>query len=266
MRLTDSQVDQYEREGYVLVERVLSPQEVAVLAAEIPELLAAKDFPGVHRDESTHPVKLIHGPHLFSEQLRRLARHPRLLGPAEQLLRGKVYLHQSRFIPKVGISEPVQSFPWHRDYPTWHVRDGMPGPRAVVVAVFVDEVTACNGPFILIPRSHRVRQNAPEQGPAADEDMELALSPQRVKELVEEGGLVAQVGPPGSVLFMHCNLAHASTQNISPLRRAMHQLSYNSVENACVNPQRPVYQAARDFTPLEPLPEDCLLRGEAAGT
>lgn len=66
-----------------------------------------------------------------------------------------------------------------------------------------------------------------------------------------------------SPLFMHCNLGHASSQNISPLRRAMHQLAYNSVENPCVNPQRPSHQAARDCTPLEPLAEDCLLHDPA---
>lgn len=259
MELTHAQMEQYEREGYLFIERVFSAREVAALDQIIPELLSVQNFSGLRRDADSGQVRHIHGTHLYCERIRQLARHPRLLGPAEQLLRGRVYVHQSRLVPKLGLAGPARGFPWHQDFPTWHVRDGMPGPRAVVVAVFVDEVTAFNGPILFIPRSHRLGMMTDDDGPVMEGFKQLTVSPEQVTQLFKADGMIAQVGAPGSVLFMHSNLVHASSENISPLRRAMHQIVYNSVENACLNPERPEEDAARDCAPIQALPEDCLL-------
>ncbi|WP_224367018.1 phytanoyl-CoA dioxygenase family protein [Hyalangium versicolor] len=261
MELKRSQVEQYEQQGYLFLERVFSAREVAALDAIIPELLAVKNFSGLRRCDVTGQVRHIHGTHLYNEQIRKLARHPRLLQPSEQLLGGKVYVHQSRLVPKLGLAGPARGFPWHQDFPTWHVRDGMPGPRAVVVAVFVDEVTAFNGPILFIPRSHHLGMMTTDDGPVMEGYKQLNVSDEQVTQLFKAEGMVAQLGAPGSVLFMHSNLVHASSENISPLRRAMHQLVYNSVENMCTNPVRPEEDAARDGTPLEALSGDCLLEG-----
>lgn len=258
MELTQAQVEQYGREGYLFLERVFSSREVAALDEIIPELLSVKNFSGLRRDEDTGHVRHIHGTHLYCERILQLARHPHLLGPSEQLLRGKVYVHQSRLVPKLGLAGPARGFPWHQDFPTWHVRDGMPGPRAVVVAVFVDEVTAFNGPILFIPRSHRLGMLTCDDGPVMEGYKQLTVSNGQVTELFKAEGMIAQLGAPGSVLFMHSNLVHASAENISPLRRAMHQLVYNSVENVCVNPVRLEEDAARDCAPLQALREDCL--------
>ena len=40
-----------------------------------------------------------------------------------------------------------------------------------------------------------------------------------VTRLVEEGGIVAPTGKPGSVLMFHGNLVHASAPNITPYPR-----------------------------------------------
>src|SRR5207247_1616599 len=44
---------------------------------------------------------------------------------------------------------------WHQDYGTWARDDGMPQPRAMNIAVFLDEVMPINGPLMFIPRSHK---------------------------------------------------------------------------------------------------------------
>ncbi|MGC2200012.1 MAG: phytanoyl-CoA dioxygenase family protein [Stellaceae bacterium] len=44
---------------------------------------------------------------------------------------------------------------WHQDYGTWVRGDGMPEPRAMNIAVFMDEVMPINGPLRLIPSSHK---------------------------------------------------------------------------------------------------------------
>src|SRR3546814_9278609 len=45
---------------------------------------------------------------------------------------------------------------WHQDYGTWLNDDLMPTPRAMNVAIFLDEVNEHNGPLMFIPGSHRL--------------------------------------------------------------------------------------------------------------
>ncbi|WP_430641250.1 phytanoyl-CoA dioxygenase family protein, partial [Bradyrhizobium brasilense] len=40
---------------------------------------------------------------------------------------------------------------WHQDYGTWKRDDGMPEPRAMNIAIFLDEVMPINGPLMLVP-------------------------------------------------------------------------------------------------------------------
>ena len=42
---------------------------------------------------------------------------------------------------------------WHQDYGTWKRDDGMPEPRAMNIAIFLDEVMPINGPLMLVPKS-----------------------------------------------------------------------------------------------------------------
>ena len=77
-------------------------------------------------------------------------------------------------------------------------------------------------------------------------------------ELAEEGGLEAPVGPPGSVVMFHGNLVHASPPNISPFSRTIVYLSLCAVSNHITKHTRKEWIAHRDFTPIEPLPDDCL--------
>jgi ectoine hydroxylase len=52
---------------------------------------------------------------------------------------------------------------------------------------------------------------------------------------------------------------HASTSNLSPWNRVSVYLSLCAVSNHIRRFKRPEYIAHRDFTPIECLPDDCLL-------
>ena len=80
-----------------------------------------------------------------------------------------------------------------------------------------------------------------------------------IERLVAEGGIVAPKGEPGAALLFHCNLVHGSAPNMSPWGRLAVYFSANRVDNAIRRFQRPEYIAHRDFTPIEPLADDCLL-------
>ncbi|MEE8188154.1 MAG: phytanoyl-CoA dioxygenase family protein, partial [Kiloniellales bacterium] len=85
------------------------------------------------------------------------------------------------------------------------------------------------------------------------------LDKETIARLVEEGGLVAPKGPAGSMLLFHGNLVHASPGNISPWNRTIVYLSLCHVDNHIRRFKRPEWIAHRDFAPITPLADDCLL-------
>lgn len=127
------------------------------------------------------------------------------------------------------------------------------------LAVFLDEVNEFNGPLYLIPKSHKLGVLD------AGHDLQTTSYPlwtldnDKVAELIERGGIVAPKGPSGTGFFFHGTLVHGSPPNMSPWDRLIVYISYNNVENHIRRFQRPEYIAHRDFTPLEALPDDCLL-------
>lgn len=254
MQLSDAQITEFDQEGYLFLQEVFSPQEVAVLSA------AAQDVYAMEREEvwreSSGAPRTAFAAHRYNEAFRRLGSHPRLITPVEQLLRGQVYMHQYKVNAKAAFDGEV--WQWHQDYGTWSRDDGMPEPRAMNIAVFLDDVTAANGPLLFIPRSHKAGVFE------AGHDLETTSYPlwtldrATVTRLAEDGGCVAPTGKAGSVLLFHGNLVHASPPNISPMGRVIVYLSLCEVSNHITKETRKEWIAHRDFTPIDPLSDDCL--------
>src|SRR5690242_4868353 len=102
MSLTESDRIQYDHDGYLLVPDVFSPEEVATLKQQIPvEMATAGERAVMERDGRT--VRAIHGSHATNEAFSRLARHPRLVMPAEQVLGSRVYVHQFKINVKAAF-------------------------------------------------------------------------------------------------------------------------------------------------------------------
>ena len=74
-----------------------------------------------------------------------------------------------------------------------------------------------------------------------------------------EGGLVSALGPAGTGLIFGDCLVHGSPVNMSPWNRRIFSLILNPVSNAQTTFARPDYKHHRDFTPVVPLADDCLL-------
>ena len=134
----------------------------------------------------------------------------------------KLYMHQYKINAKAAFEGDV--WQWHQDYGTWARDDGMPEPRAMNIAVFMDEVMPINGPLMLVPKSHK------HGVLSAGHDLETTSYPlwtldnATVTRLVEEGGIVAPTGKPGGVLMFHGNLVHGSAPEHHALS-APHRLS-----------------------------------------
>jgi ectoine hydroxylase len=225
------------------------------------------------REKGKDAVRTNFAAHLYSEPFARLARHPRMVEPVQELLGEALYMHQFKINGKMAFEGDV--WQWHQDYGTWLNDDAMPTERAMNVAIFLDDVTDFNGPLMFIPGSHR-------RGVVdATHDLTTTSYPlwtvdnALIAQLVERAGgkgsfdaegrfvpagIVAPKGPAGSMILFHSCLVHASGSNLSPYNRVSVYLSLCAVSNHIRRFKRPAYIAHRDFAPIECLPDDCLLR------
>ena len=255
MQLTDAQLREFDERGFLFLPGQFAPEEVAPLRAEADRVYAM-DREEVWR-ETNGAARTAFAAHTYNEGFRRLGAHPRLVNPVMQLLDGQVYMHQYKVNAKAAFDGDV--WQWHQDYGTWHRDDEMPEPRAMNIAVFLDEVTAANGPLMFIPKSHKSGVFEAGHDLATTSYPLWTLDRETVTRLADEGGIEVPTGPPGSVIMFHGNLVHASPGNISPWHRSIVYLSLCEVNNHIRRFKRAEWIAHRDFTPIEPLDDDCLL-------
>jgi ectoine hydroxylase len=263
MKLSPEQLKQFDELGYVFMPGCFSEEEVAILRAEAEEIYKS-DRQEVWREKTGAP-RTAFAAHTYSEAFRILSRHPRLVEPLQQLFGEPVYVHQFKINAKAAFEGDV--WQWHQDYGTWARDDGMPEPRAMNIAVFLDEVMPINGPLMLIPRSHRHGTLAAGHDTATTSYPLWTLDKETVTRLAAEAappeggpGIVAPTGKPGSVLMFHGNLVHASPPNITPYPRKIVYLTLCAVSNHITKFNRPEFIAHRDFTPIEPVADDALLQ------
>jgi len=254
MKLSDADIKKFDEEGYLFFPGLFSSEEAKMLKQEADNVYAQ------HRDEvwreNSGVARTAFAAHTYNEGFRRLGAHPRLIEPVSQLLDGDLYMHQFKVNAKAAFDGDV--WQWHQDYGTWKRDDEMPEPRAMNIAVFLDDVTAANGPLLFIPGSHKFGVVD------AGHDLETTSYPlwtldnDLVKKLADQGGCVAPTGPAGSMLVFSSLLVHASPANISPFDRTIVYLSLCHVDNHIRAFNRKEWIAHRDFTPITPLTDDCL--------
>jgi len=260
MRLTAAQREHFDRDGYLFFPSLFSPEETAVLNAAVPELYARREAYNV-REKGREAVRTNFAAHLYSAPFARLARHPRMIGPVQDLFGEPVYMHQFKINGKMAFEGDV--WQWHQDYGTWRNDDLMPTERAMNVAIFLDEVDEFNGPLMFIPGSHRKGVIDARHDTTTTSYPLWTVDDALIRELVmraggRHGGIVSPKGPAGSMILFHSCLVHASSSNLSPFNRVSVYLSLCAVGNHIRRFQRPEYIAHRDFTPIECLPDDCL--------
>ncbi|MEH6633756.1 MAG: phytanoyl-CoA dioxygenase family protein [Halopseudomonas aestusnigri] len=255
MQLTDQQLADFDKDGYLFFPGMFSPEEATLLKQEA-NTVYAMDRKEVWR-ESSGVARTAFAAHRYNEGFKRLGAHPRLIEPVEQVLEGSVYMHQYKVNAKAAFDGDV--WQWHQDYGTWKRDDEMPEPRAMNIAVFLDDVTAANGPLLFIPGSHKLGVVD------AGHDLETTSYPlwtlgrDKVTELAERGGCVAPTGPAGSMLMFSSLLVHASPANISPFDRTIVYLSLCHVDNHIRAFNREEWIAHRDFSPIEAMDDTCLM-------
>jgi ectoine hydroxylase len=272
--LSREQTEQFDRDGYLVLEDVFSRAEVEALSGEAARLRACPaelEAETIITERGSGEVRSIFAIHAQNTMLARLAADARMAGVARFLLGEDVYIHQSRLNYKPGFEG--KEFFWHSDFETWHVEDGMPRMRALSMSILLTENTAHNGPLMVIPGSHKsfvscVGETPPDHFKTSLKKQEYGV-PDRacVQTLVETHGIDAALGKPGAVIVFDCNVMHGSNGNITPQPRSNAFLVYNALSNRLAVPfgplkQRPAFIATRD--PVAVIPRRAGLKEDAA--
>lgn len=252
MRLTPEQVEQFESDGFLFLPEVFSNEEVDRFVENF-EIVCHEDQPGRIFEKDGNVVRTVFGSHRTNPVYRELSEDPRIVGPAMDLLKDDVYIHQFKINAKMAFQGDV--WQWHQDYIYWLREDGMMKPLALTASIWLDDVHEFNGPLMLVPGSHQVeidtpaRDTAPAWMATVIADLKYSLGVEELKDLIARKGIVAPKGPRGSVLLFHCNVVHGSVPNMSPFHRRIVFVSFNSMANPLMEMEtpRPSFLANRQY-------------------
>jgi len=262
--LSAAELADFDHAGYRFVATQFPESEAVGLLNEARRLADELDSMSkyVIVEPGNRAVRSMFRVHHIDDVFKSVAKDPRIVDVARQILGSDVYVHQSRINFKPAFDG--KEFFWHSDFETWHIEDGMPRMRAVSVSINLTENHEFNGPLMVVPQSHRSYIRCVGATPENHYEQSLRKQgygvPSRdaMEMLVLGGGIAAPKGPPGSALFFDCNLMHGSGGNLSPFPRTNLFLVYNSVENAVVDPfgshpPRPEFLAERRVVPIDDL-------------
>ncbi|MEX0964461.1 MAG: ectoine hydroxylase [Pseudohongiellaceae bacterium] len=257
--LSQAQISQYQKQGYLTLDGVFSQAEVSSWQAELQRLRnneAIKSLDETITESGSQSVRSIFAVHRLSKVFRELAQDTRLVRLAEYLLDDQVYIHQSRVNYKPGFRG--KEFYWHSDFETWHVEDGMPAMRALSMSISLTHNYSTNGPLLLIPGSHR--EFLACEGETPKQHFKSSLKRQafgvpddeNLARLVQNNGITQFTGEPGSVCLFDSNIMHGSNSNISPNYRSNVFFVFNAMSNRVVapfsgQPPRPEHICTREM-------------------
>lgn len=237
-KLSVKQIEQYDRDGYLLLPRLFDSQEIQLLAK------AAKsdqemDQHAFARDDGTGAkVRLSLWNHPGDGIYGMIARCHKLVDKVEQLLEDEAYHYHSKMIMK--DAKIGGAWAWHQDYGYWY-QNGVLSPNLCSVFIAVDKATKENGCLQVLKGSHKMgRIEHVLTGDQAGADKA------RVLEIEKRLELVHCTMEPGDVLFFHSNLLHRSARNDSEHPRWSMICCYNAKSN---NPYKESHHP--QYTPLQ---------------
>lgn len=201
--VTSQHVDQYNSEGFTVVDEILTDGETAEMGAFIDTFIAEQVAAG-RRPE--HLDK----PHVWNYRIRTMCEHPKILDAVEQFIGPNIVLFSTHIISKAkGDGLEV---PWHQDGNYWPL-DPM---NVITLWLAIDPSTPENGCMKVIP-------NTNERGPIdhlqAENPETKVLHEALPPDLIDESKAVDCVLQRGGASFHAPYTFHGSRPNTSDKRR-----------------------------------------------
>ena len=225
--MSQAQIEAYKRDGFIVVENVFTPGEVAELRRVTDEFVEKARFVREHDNvydlEPSHSpqeprVRRIKTPHAHHAAYQGIMQHPKLLGILQQLVNPAIRFDTSKLNMKAaGYGAAVE---WHQDWAFYpHTNDDL-----CAVGVMMDDCEMENGPLLCIPGSHK--------GPVYDHHSEGvfcgAIDPSRAD--IDFASARPCTGPAGSVSIHHARTIHGSAVNTSSKMRRLFLLQYRAAD------------------------------------
>jgi len=246
LTLTESDITQYERDGYLIKRKLYSQQEMDLLLAACKSDKDLQDNHLIRKDTTGKVSKLSMWSHPGDDLYGMFARSERLVTAIEQLLHDEVYHYHS----KVMLKEPLVggAWEWHQDYGYWY-KNGCLYPNMVSAMIAIDKADKENGCLQVLKGSHYLgRINHGVTGDQQGAEMV------RVEAAIKLHELVYGELEPGDVFFLHCNTLHTSAANTSTRPRWSYIIAYNAKSN------NPLFEHHHPFyTPLHKVPDTSIL-------
>jgi ectoine hydroxylase len=263
MRLTDAQIAEYDERGFLVLPDLVQPAEIAALRADLARV-TRMDTAEVTKEKSgvVRTVFRVHDPRspTASPPFEALARLPRILGPAQQVLRDDaLYVYHSKCNMKEAIRGEI--WQWHQDYGSW-ANDGAPAPEFTTALLMLDDATEIGGCLYFIPGSHKLgRYDAELDAETTSYKLWTVRKLDVVAAMERFGDPVAITGTAGTVELFHPNLVHGSGHNMSRYPRWHIYTVYNRVANRppVRENARPEWVVARDTAPLRMDSDDAII-------
>src|ERR687885_1261092 len=213
-----TQKARFDRDGFITIPNLLSPEQLAALRARIDQALsgaepqfgdfdiqwepAVKDDPTVPREQRIRVMfHLCHRDHFFWEHATR----PEILDVIENLLGPDIKLYTDQLFVKP--PHHGSDVAYHQDSAYWPIDP----PALITCWVAIDEATVENGCVHVIPGSHRM----PVEHRDRTETQSRGILPAEVDVSRE----VPVSLPAGGAMFHHSLLIHRSHPNSSPRYR-----------------------------------------------
>ena len=238
--LSQSQIDQFWRDGVVTVGDAVSPTQLEALKNDfgqwVEESRAQTEPYGTSFDgrirfdvqpghSADRPaLRRVQAPTEISEAFYDAMANSRMTDMVADLIGPNVQLHHTKINSKLpGAATEVK---WHQDFLfTPHSNSDV-----VTALLMVDDVTDENGPLEVLPGSHKgplhsIWQDGTFTGAVRDE-LANDMQAQSVRCL----------GPAGTVCLMHTRLAHGSTANHSPDPRTLFICVYSAGDAVPLTP------------------------------
>ncbi len=252
-KLSPDQIRDYHRDGYILITKFCSAQEIDRLYGVALQDDAMRKNAIEVDDKFGKKSKLslwyTPGTDVFSY----LTRSERMVYSVAQLLDSDAPV--CHFHSKLMQKEPRigGAWEWHQDYGYWYKNQFMFPDQLISVMVGLTKANKENGCLQVIKGSHKLgRINHGFAGEQVGADLVMVDNALKTMERV-----YAEL-EPGDALFFHSNLLHRSEANLSDYPRWSVISVYSSQSNLAYNETSSSWQ-----TPVEIVPDEAIVNWKA---
>jgi len=253
-KLTDDQINEYQRDGYIVIKNFCNRQEVDKLYATATGDRSIQDHALDLNDLSGKKTKLSLWFTPGNDIFGYLTRSERMVHAVASLIGSDSPV--CHFHSKLMQKEPRVggAWEWHQDYGYWYKNQFMYPDKLISVMVALTKANKENGCLQVIKGSHKLgRVNHGFSGEQVGADIVMVDNALKTMELI-----YCEL-EPGDALIFHSNLLHRSEANLSPDARWSIISCYNAQSNPAYNETSVSWKI-----PVDMVPDDAILKWDAS--